>query len=132
MAWFKKDEPPQPVFVDGDRASVRVTGLGYKLDDLPRAFGVMSRLAEHDYSAVLRPMPPNEWNRTPIEVWVNDVHIGYVNDNQSARYWKSLRQLPSLVYCTCIVQTTAFPVDGQGYQVSKAMLSLPKRIGNQT
>jgi|GEM_PF-2913576 len=134
MAWFRKQEPappPSPVFVDGERASVLVTGLGYKLNDLPRAFGEMSKLTDHDFVAVLKPMPPNEWNRTPIEVWVNAVHIGYIEDHASPRYWKSLRQLGTQVACGCVVKTTAMPVAGQGYQVGRVRLSLPKRLADQ-
>lgn len=128
MAWFKKRQPASPVYVEGERGSVLVSGLGYKLDDLPRAFGELSRLTEHDFTAVLKPKSANEWNRTPIEVWVNDVHIGYVSDGASARYWKSLNQMDGLVSCGCVVLTTAMQVDSQGYQVGKVTLSLPKRL----
>lgn len=131
MSWFKKAEPVPPLFVDGERRSVQVTGLGYKLAELPRAFGELSRMSEHEFVAVLRPIPANDWFRTPVEVWVNDVHIGYIADHLSSRYWKWLKQLGTLVSCECIVVTTSIPVAGQGFQVGGAWLSLPERLPGQ-
>ena len=124
---FRSRASRQPVWVDGDRGSVLVTGLGYKLDDLPGAFGQLPKLSESDFAAVLRPRDSNEWNPTPIEVWINDVHIGYVNDDASSRYWKPLRKMKAPVSCGCVVKTTAVPSD-TGFQVGKVHLSLPSHL----
>jgi hypothetical protein len=123
-----ENAPTGTTFVDGKRAAVRVTGIGYKLDDLPRAFGQLSKLAEHDFFAVLKPQPPNEYNETPIEVWVNGVHIGWVNDGAAPRHWKHLMKMSSPVSCGCVVKTTAMPVEGQGYQVAGVWLSFPYHL----
>ena len=114
--------------VAGPRGSVLVTGIGYKLEDLPRAFGQLPELAESEFVATLRPMPANEWNRNPIEVWVNGVHIGYVNDGDSKRYWDAMQRSKTMISCSCLVKTTALPVAGQGFQVGKVKLSLPASL----
>jgi hypothetical protein len=119
MGWLNWGQPKSVVHIEGDRGSVLVTGLGYKRKDLPRAFGKLSKVADHDFTAVLKPQSANQYNRTPIEVWVNDVHIGYINDNESARYWKLLRRADHLVSCDCVVKT-----GGRG-EVLKVRLSLP-------
>lgn len=116
---FKKQVTPPVRHVDGDRASVPVIGLGYKRADLPRAFGQLGRLSEYDFEAVLAPRQPNEYNPTPIEVWVNGVHIGYVNDRQSPKYWASLRAMTGFVSAGCVVKT-----DGLS-SASRVWLSLP-------
>ena len=127
MAWWGQPKQSAPVHVDGPRGSVLVTGLGYKLKDLPRAFGDLGELTESDFEAVLKPMPPNQYNRTPIEVWVNGVQIGCVNDTSSPAYWGALRNLKHEVSCTCVVKTTALRGD-YGIQVGKVRLSLPPRL----
>lgn len=122
MAWFKRERTPDVTHVDGKRGSVLGTGLGYKRDDLPRAFGELERLSEQEFAAVLKPQQPNEYNRTPIEVWVNGVHIGYVNDRSAPTYWQALSRRNDLVSCDCVVQADTFG------GVNRARLSLPAAL----
>ena len=112
------------VHVDGTRDAVLVTGLGYKRDQLPAAFGALERISEYDFVAELKPQDPNEYNRTPIEVWVNSIHIGYVCDQASPNYWATLRGSDVRVTCGCVVKT-----DGTG-GINKVRLSLPPRLSS--
>ncbi|MBE0418228.1 MAG: hypothetical protein IBX63_10730 [Coriobacteriia bacterium] len=123
MGWFGRKRSVVPAMrIEGEGPSVLVTGLRYRRDDLPRAFGALSSPSEHTFSAVLKPQPPNEYNSTPVEVWVNNVHVGWISDDASPRYWNALHQVRGLAYCDCFVQVNKLG------DVGKVRLSLPQQL----
>lgn len=128
VSFFKRSREWPVVPVSGPRGSILVTGIGYKLDNLPGAFGLLPELAESDFVATLRPMPSSEWNRTPVVVWANGFHIGYVNDGDSQKYWDAMQRTGKMLSRECIVKTRRIPVPGQGFQVGKVRLSLPATV----
>ena len=100
--------PRDVVEISGERASVLVCELEDQ-NVLRAAFGVLPPHQEFFYLAILKAQPPDHRNATPIEVWVNDVRIGYVDESLSPRYWRQLRESPALVSCGCFVRTNGSP-----------------------
>ena len=94
--------------VSGERASVLVCELEDQ-NVLREAFGALAPHQEFFYVAILKAQPPNHENATPIEVWVNGVRIGYVDESLSPRYWRQLREDPAPVSCGCLVRTNGSP-----------------------
>lgn len=113
--------PEEVIQVSGERGSVLVTELENQ-DVLKGAFGALPPHLELFYFAILKAKPPDRLNATPIEVWVNGVRTGYLDESQSPRYWRQLREMSALVSCGCIVRT-----DGSS-NVIWARLSLPKSM----
>jgi len=113
--------PQEVIQVSGERGSILVTELENQ-DVLKGAFGALPPHLEFFYVAILKAEPPGHLNATPIEVWVNGVRIGCVDESQSPRYWRQLREMFALVSCGCIVRT-----DGSS-NVIWVRLSLPKTM----
>lgn len=120
MGLFKRTQSNPITHVAGERASVLVTSV--KRDSLSAVFGQLAPLSEQDFSVTLRAMPPNEYNATPVVVWVNGVHVGYINDDAAPQYWSPLRQRKDTVACDCVVKADAFA------GANKIRLSLPARF----
>ena len=112
-------KPAQEIIqVSDERGSVLVSELENQ-DVLKEAFGALPPHQEHSCVAILKASPPDHLNATPIEVWVNGVRIGYLDESQSPRYWRQLREMSALVSCGCIVRTNG------SSNVIWARLSLP-------
>jgi len=139
MGLFSK-KPRQPVrqttvvHVEGVKKS-RASGLVYRDEDSTRAFAAIEPQAAAPVIAVLRPMPPNEWNPTPIEVWVNGYCVAWVRDEDAPRYWRTLTDLFStravMVSCNAQVMYAVCGVSKSGdyeYCVNKLILLLPESI----
>jgi hypothetical protein len=107
--------------VSGERGSVLVCELENQ-DVLEGALGVLPPHQELLYLAILKAVPPDPLNTTPIEVWVTGVRIGYVDESQSPRYWRQLREMSALASCGCLVRT-----DGSA-NVIWVRLSLPETM----
>ena len=111
--------------VAGDK-QVKVGGFIYRQEDAAQVFGGLGCLTETTMVAVLRPMPPNDYNPTPIEVWMGGRHIGWVADEDSLRYWKTLSDAyyarNTLATCAAHIKTDNFG------GVSKVRLLLPAHV----
>ncbi len=118
---------PVALYIDGPRTTVKVSGLRDKRDVHPSAFpasGPSGTTSEWEVVATLRPMPPNDWNLMPIEVWVNGVHVAWVHDEDSPRYWHALRDvLPDVISCAATVKG-----DRDSSDIARMTLALPERL----
>lgn len=116
MFWKKPER--QTVFIDGQRERVRV-GSHVHAKDSGKVLGDLDPYQEYVFQAVLDAQPPNEWNPTPVWVWVNGYHVGWIIDEHSPRYWKTLREAQARdVYAWC--EAT--------WRNGKLRLTLPERI----